>query len=212
MSELRRDFACRADVRHQWQNSLKIYVFLIAFVDVTALEGMPNAYETVKRNTETEEMNCPPSAQPGCGSWGGTTCEAAQLWGDGRQCLREACDLQVTLARPGPLQLERAGRQRWEKKVAGRESGGKRKRRSELLLAAGRQGNLYKAHGQESGQQVFTSELRCGRSWVLWGKGGRWTSSSLRGRGMFSSPFVCWRLEYCVRDGEEKSRVRSSHF
>lgn len=93
-----------------------------------------------------------------------------------------------------------------------RESGGKRKRRSELLLAAGRPGNLYKAHGQESGQQVFTSELRCGRSWVLWGKGGRRTSSSLRGRGMFSSPFVCWNLEYCVRDGEEKSRVRSFHF
>lgn len=93
-----------------------------------------------------------------------------------------------------------------------RESGGKRKRRSELLLAAGRPGNLYKAHGQESGQQVFISELRCGRSWVLWGKGGRRTSSSLRGRGMFSSPFVCWNLEYCVRDGEEKSRVRSFHF
>lgn len=55
-------------MRHQWQNSLKIYVFLIPFVDVTALEGMPDAYETVKRNTGTEEMNCPPSAQPGCGS------------------------------------------------------------------------------------------------------------------------------------------------
>lgn len=123
MSELRRDFACRADVRHQWQNSLKIYVFLIAFVDVTALEGMPNAYETVKRNTGTEEMNCPPSAQPGCGSWGDTTCEAAQLWGDGRQCPRGARDLQVTPARPGPLQLERAGRRRWEEKAEGRESG-----------------------------------------------------------------------------------------
>lgn len=43
------------------------------------------------------------------------------------------------------------------KKRAGKENGGKKKRGSELLLAEGGQGNLYKVHGRETEERAFTS-------------------------------------------------------
>lgn len=90
------------------------------------------------------------AATPGKGAWPRGDHEVTPRW-----------------PRPHRLQMERAGTMRREARAAGSENGGKRETRSALLLAGGRRGHLYKAHGEMQTPYSVTGIP------LLWGKDGK---------------------------------------